>query len=51
MFTSNIRMEIKNKKGFDYGIAVGARWAGLGILEGVDFLGFSDTTVSRLYAE
>ena len=36
---------------FDRGIIVGARWCGLISSEAVDLLGFSCTTVSRVYRE
>ncbi|KAF7647165.1 hypothetical protein LDENG_00176590 [Lucifuga dentata] len=33
------------------GMAVGGRWAGLSIAETADLLGFSCTTISRVYRE
>ena len=49
-FKSSIRM---GKKGdlsdFERGIVVGARQAGLSISKTADLLGFSRTTISRVY--
>ena len=36
---------------FERGMVVGARWAGLSISETADVLGFSRTTISRVYRE
>ncbi len=36
---------------FERGIIVGARWAGLSISQTADLLGFSHTTISRVYRE
>ncbi len=36
---------------FERGMVVGARWAGLSISKTVDLLGFSHTTISRVYRE
>ncbi len=36
---------------FERGMAVGARWAGLSISKTADLLGFSRTTISRVYRE
>ncbi len=36
---------------FERGMVVGARWAGLSISETADLLGFSRTTISRVYRE
>ncbi len=36
---------------FEHGMIVGARRAGLNILKTTDLLGFSSTTVSRVYSE
>ncbi len=51
-FKPSIRM---GKKGdlsdFERGMVVGARWAGLSISETPDLLGFSHTTISRVYRE
>ena len=51
-FKQSIRM---GKKGdlsdFECGMVVGARWAGLSISETADLLGFSRTTISRVYRE
>ncbi len=37
--------------GFERGMVVGARWTGLSISETADLLGFSRTTISRVYRE
>ncbi len=34
---------------FERGMVVGARWAGLSISKTADLLGFSCTTISRVY--
>ncbi len=36
---------------FECGMIVGARWAGLSISKTADLLGFSSTTISRVYRE
>lgn len=36
---------------FQHGMVVGARWTGLSVSETVDLLGFSHTTISRIYKE
>ncbi len=36
---------------FERGMVVGARWAGLSISKTADLLGFSHTTISRIYRE
>ncbi len=36
---------------FECGMVVGARWAGLSISKTADLLGFSRTTISRVYRE
>ncbi len=36
---------------FERGMVVGARWAGLSISKTADLLGFSHTTISRVYRE
>ncbi len=36
---------------FECGMVVGARWAGLSISKTADLLGFSSTTISRVYRE
>ncbi len=36
---------------FEHGMVVGARWAGLNISQTADLLGFSCTTISRVYKE
>ncbi len=36
---------------FKHGMVVGARWAGLSISKIADLLGFSNTTISRVYRE
>ncbi len=35
---------------FERGMVVGARWAGLSISKTADLLGFSRTTISRVYS-
>uniref|UniRef100_A0A9J8DEC8 Uncharacterized protein n=1 Tax=Cyprinus carpio carpio TaxID=630221 RepID=A0A9J8DEC8_CYPCA len=51
-FKLSIRM---GKRGdlsdFERGMVVGARWAGLSISKTADLLGFSHTTISRVYRE
>ncbi|XP_072912074.1 uncharacterized protein [Hemitrygon akajei] len=52
MFSPNIRMGRNcDLSAFDRGIIVGARRGGLSITETADRLGFSRTTVSRVYRE
>ncbi len=36
---------------FEHGTVVGARWAGLSVSKTADLLGFSRTTISRVYRE
>ncbi len=36
---------------FEHGMVVGARWVGLSISKTADLLGFSRTTISRVYRE
>lgn len=49
-FKQNIRMRRKGDlSDFEHGTAVGARRAGLSISESADLLGFSHTTISRVY--
>jgi len=36
---------------FEHGMVVGARWAGLSISQPAQLLGFSRTTISRVYKE
>jgi len=36
---------------FERGMVVGARWAGLSISQSAQLLGFSHTTISRVYKE
>ncbi len=36
---------------FERGIVVGAKWAGLSISKTADLLGFSHTTISKVYRE
>ncbi len=36
---------------YERGMIVGSRWAGLSISETADLLGFSHTTISRVYRE
>ncbi len=36
---------------FERGMVIGARWAGLSNLKTADLLGFSHTTISRIYRE
>jgi len=36
---------------FERGMVVGARWAGLSISQSAHLLGFSRTTISRVYKE
>jgi len=36
---------------FVHGMIVGARWAGLSISQSAQLLGFSHTTISRVYKE
>ncbi len=40
-----------NLSDFERGMVVDARWAGLSILKTADLLGFSHTTISRVYRE
>ncbi|KAI5085721.1 hypothetical protein C0J45_2277, partial [Silurus meridionalis] len=40
-----------NLSDFEHGMVVGARRAGLSISETVDLLGFSCTTISKVYRE
>ncbi len=40
-----------NLSDFERGMVVDARWAGLSILKTTDLLGFSHTTISRVYRE
>ncbi len=49
MFTLNIRLGMICD--FDCGMIVGARQAGLSVSETADLLGFSQTTVSRVYSK
>ncbi len=52
MFTSTIRMGKKcDLSDLERGMIVGARRAGLSISLTADLLGFSHTTVSRIYSE
>jgi len=36
---------------FEHGMVVGARWAGLSITQSAQLLGFSRSTISRVYKE
>ncbi len=56
MKTTQVQTEHQNgKKGdlsdFEHEMVVGARWAGLSISKTADLLGFSRTTISRVYRE
>ncbi len=54
-FKPSIRMgkkeDLMKERGFECGIVVGARRAGPSISKTVDLLGFSHTTISRVYRE
>ncbi len=51
-FKPSIRMGKKmGRSDFERGMVVGARQAGLSILKTADLLGFSHTTISRVYRE
>ncbi len=51
-FKLNIRMGKKvDLSDFERGIVVGARRAGMSISKTADLLGFSHTTISRVYRE
>ncbi len=51
-FKPSIRMEKKGDlSDFECGLVVGARRAGLSILKTADLLGFSRTTITRVYRE
>jgi len=39
------------KKGFERGMVVGARWSGLSMSQSAQLLGFSCTTIFRVYKE
>ncbi len=43
--------EERDLRDFEHGMVVGARRAGLSISETADLLGFSHTTISRVYRE
>ncbi len=54
--TTQVQTEHQNgKKGdlsdFEHEMVVGARWVGLSISKTADLLGFSRTTISRVYRE
>lgn len=49
LFTSNIKVNIKISRTLTRDMVVCARWAG--ILETADLLGFSYTTVTRVFPE
>ncbi len=51
-FKPSIRMGKKGDlRDFERGMVVGARWAGLSISKTADLLGFSRTTISKVYRE
>lgn len=51
-FQANIRMGTRgDSSDFEHGIVVGARQATLSITETADLLGFSCTSISRVYRE
>uniref|UniRef100_A0AAR2JXS4 Tc3 transposase DNA binding domain-containing protein n=1 Tax=Pygocentrus nattereri TaxID=42514 RepID=A0AAR2JXS4_PYGNA len=43
--------DLSDFESFKHGMVVGARWAGLSITETAELLGFSRTTISRVYRE